>query len=154
MWALIEHAEALHADLTGLVDQDTLVFQDLLAANALPKETAEQQSQRRLAIKNASIKAAEIPLQISRKALQALQLAVEAASNGNQNAIADAVNAGILAQACLNGSAVNARINLQGLDHRQRTVQPILDELVDLEGKAGELTAQLYVILKDKTGIQ
>ncbi len=120
MWALIEQAEALRANLTALVDQDSLVFQNLMAANALPQATAEQQSQRRLAIETASIKAAEVPLQVCRNALQALQLALEAAANGNQNAIADAVNGGILAQACLNGSAVNARVNLQGLDRPAR----------------------------------
>jgi glutamate formiminotransferase/formiminotetrahydrofolate cyclodeaminase len=154
MWALVEQAEALRADLTSLVDQDSLVILDLMAANSLPRETAEQQSDRRLAIENASIKAAAIPLQVARKALQALQLAVEAASTGNQNAIADAVNAGILAQACVSGSAVNVRFNLHGLDHRQPEVQPILDELAGLETRAGELTAKLYAIFKDKTGIQ
>jgi glutamate formiminotransferase/formiminotetrahydrofolate cyclodeaminase len=154
MWTLIEQAEALRANLTELVDQDSLVFQNLMAANALPQETAEQQSQRRQAIENATIKTAEVPLQVCRSALQALQLAVEAASAGNQNAIADAVNGGILAQACLKGSAVNARVNLHGLDLRQHTVQPMLDELAGLETQAGELTAKLSAIFKDRTGIQ
>jgi glutamate formiminotransferase/formiminotetrahydrofolate cyclodeaminase len=154
MWALTEQAEALRANLTALVDQDSLVFQNLMAANALPQETAEQLSQRRLAIENAKIKAAEVPLRVCRSALQALQLAVKAASAGNQNAIADAVNGGILAQACLNGSAVNARVNLHGLDARQPAVQPILDELTSLELKAGELMAKLYTVFKDRTGIQ
>ena len=153
MWALIEQAEALRANLTALVDQDSLVFQNLMAANALPQATAEQQSQRRLAIETASIKAAEVPLQVCRNALQALQLALEAAANGNQNAIADAVNGGILAQACLNGSAVNARVNLQGLDGRQE-IHTILDELDELEIKSGELTTQLFSVFKDRTGIQ
>ncbi len=153
MWVLIEQAEALRANLTALVDQDSLVFQNLMAANALPQATAEQQSQRRLAIENATIKAAEVPLQVCRNALQALQLALEAAANGNQNAIADAVNGGILAQACLNGSAVNARINLQGLKDRHE-IQTILDELDGLELKSGELTTQLFSVFQNRTGIQ
>jgi len=153
MWVLIEQAEALRADLTSLVDQDTLVYQNLMAANSLPQETGEQQSQRRLAVEKASIQAAEIPLQICRKALQVLQLALEAASAGNQNAIADAVNAGILAQACLSGSAINARVNLHGLDRRQQAVQPVFDELADLETKAGDLTAKLYTVFKYRTGV-
>jgi glutamate formiminotransferase / formiminotetrahydrofolate cyclodeaminase len=154
MWALIEQAEALRAGLTALVDQDALVFRNLIAANALPQETSEQQSQRRLAVENASIQAAEVPLQVCRKALQVLQLAVEAATTGNQNAIADAVNGGILAQACLSGSAVNARVNLHGVESRQPAVQLIVDELAGLEIKAGELMAKLYTIFKDRTGIQ
>jgi glutamate formiminotransferase/formiminotetrahydrofolate cyclodeaminase len=153
MWMLIEQADALRADLSSLVDQDTKAFQDLLAARSLPKETADQQAERRLAIENASLKAAQVPLQVSQKALQVLQLAVEAASTGNQNAIADAVNAGILAQACLSGSAVNARVNLYGLD-RPQEVQTIIDELDEIEKKAVELTGRLYVTFKEKTGIQ
>jgi formiminotetrahydrofolate cyclodeaminase len=78
---------------------------------------------------------------------------LEAASNGNQNAIADAVNSGILAQACLSGSAVNARVNLQGLDDRHE-IQTILDELDSLEIKSGELTTKLFSVFKDRTGIQ
>jgi formiminotetrahydrofolate cyclodeaminase len=153
MWVLVDQAEALRADLAGLVDQDTLVFQNIMSANTMTQETAEQQSQRRLAIENASIQAAGVPLQVCRKALQALQLALEAASLGNQNAIADAVNGGILARACLSGSAVNARVNLHGLDQRQE-ISPILDELASLETQAGEVMAKLYTVFKDRTGIQ
>jgi glutamate formiminotransferase/formiminotetrahydrofolate cyclodeaminase len=153
MWALIEQAETLRADLTSLVDEDSAAFQDWLAANALPEDTAELQAERRMAIENASFKAAAVPLQISRKALQTLRLAVEAASTSHQNAIADAVNAGILAQACLSGSVLNARVNLHGLDRLQE-VQSILDELAEIEKKAGELTGNLYTIFKDKTGSQ
>jgi glutamate formiminotransferase / formiminotetrahydrofolate cyclodeaminase len=154
LWVLIEQAETLRADLTSLVDQDSLVFLNLMAANALPQETTEQQNQRRQAIENASFQAAEVPLRVCRAALQVLQLTLEAASSGNQNAIADAVNGGILAQACLNGSAINARMNLNGLNNKQQAVQPILDELASLEIKAGELTAKLYTVFKDRTGIQ
>jgi formiminotetrahydrofolate cyclodeaminase len=153
MWMLIEQADALRADLSLLVDQDTMAFQDLQSARSLPRETAQQQIERRLAIENASIKAAQVPLQVSQRALQVLQLVVEAASTGNQNAIADAVSAGILAQACLRGSTVNARVNLQGLD-RSQEVQTILDEFAEIEKKAGDLIERLYATFKNKTGIQ
>ena len=153
MWMLIEQADALRADLSLLVDQDTMAFQDLQSARSLPRETAQQQIERRLAIENASIKAAQVPLQVSQRALQVLQLVVEAASTGNQNAIADAVSAGILAQACLRGSTVNARVNLQGLD-RSQEVQTILDEFAEIEKKTGDLIKRLYATFKNKTGIQ
>jgi len=153
MWALIETADSLRADLTALADQDTLAFEELIAAKSLPRETIEQQTERRLTLENASIKAATLPLQVCRKALQTLELAVEAAFSGNQNAIADAVNAGLLAQACLNGSALNARFNLLGLDRREK-IQAIFDELTAIEQKAGDLTGQLLAIFTDKTGIE
>jgi len=63
------------------------------------------------------------------------------------------VNAGILAQASLSGSVLNARVNLHGLD-RPQEVQPILDELTEIQKKAGELTERLFAIFKEKTGIQ
>ncbi len=107
----------------------------------MPRETAEKQVERRLAIENASLKAAQVPLGVSQKALQLLLLAVEMASTGNQNAIADAVNAEILAQASLSGSAVNIKFDLQGLDRTQE-VQTILDELTEIEKKAGDLTGK------------
>jgi len=50
MWALIEQAETLRAELTAAVDEDAAAFEAVMAAFKLPKDTEEQQAARNAAV--------------------------------------------------------------------------------------------------------
>src|SRR3979411_2267043 len=112
-WAV--KAQQLKDELLFLVDEDTAAFSKVMDAFALPKESTEEKAARSAAIQRASKYAAEIPLRVMETASKAYQLLAEMADKGNPASISD-VGVGLLAvRACIEGAALNVRINLVGL---------------------------------------
>src|SRR3954467_4782000 len=112
-WAV--KAQQLKDELLFLVDEDTAAFNKVMAAFGLPKESAEEKTARSVAIQSANKDAAEIPLRVMETASKAYPLLGEMAEKGNPASIFD-VGVGLLAvRACIEGAAMNVRINLSGL---------------------------------------
>jgi glutamate formiminotransferase/formiminotetrahydrofolate cyclodeaminase len=112
-WAV--KAQQLKDELLFLVDEDTAAFNRVMDAFALPKESAEEKSARSVAIQSANKYAAEIPLRVMETASKSYQLLAEMAEKGNPASVSD-VGVGLLAlRACIDGAALNVRINLAGL---------------------------------------
>ena len=112
-WAV--KAQQLKDELLFLVDEDTVAFNRVMAAFALPKESAEDKAARTAAIQAAHKGAAEIPLRVMETTLKSYPLLAEMAEKGNPASISD-VGVGLLAlRAGLEGAAMNVRINLAGL---------------------------------------
>ena len=112
-WAV--KAQQLKDELLFLVDEDTAAFNKVMDAFALPKESAEEKAARSAAIQLANKYAAEIPLRVMETAFKSYQLLAEMADKGNPASISD-VGVGLLAlRACIDGAAMNVRINLAGL---------------------------------------
>jgi glutamate formiminotransferase/formiminotetrahydrofolate cyclodeaminase len=112
-WAV--KAQQLKDEMLFLVDEDTAAFNKVMAAFALPKESAEEKAARSAAIRSANKYAAEIPLRVMESASKGYQLLAEMAGKGNPASISD-VGVGLLAlRACIEGAAMNVRINLAGL---------------------------------------
>jgi glutamate formiminotransferase / formiminotetrahydrofolate cyclodeaminase len=112
-WAV--KAQQLKDELLFLVDEDTAAFNKVMAAFGLPKDSAEEKAARSAAIQSANQYAAEIPLRVMETAFKAYALLREMAEKGNPASISD-VGVGTLAlHACIEGAAMNVRINLAGL---------------------------------------
>jgi glutamate formiminotransferase/formiminotetrahydrofolate cyclodeaminase len=120
-WAV--KAQQLKDELLFLVDEDTAAFNKVMDAFALPKDSPEEKAARSAAIQLANKYAAEIPLRVMETASKSYQLLTEMAENGNPASISD-VGVGLLAlRACIDGAAMNVRINLAGLkDEKLRSV--------------------------------
>jgi glutamate formiminotransferase len=112
-WAV--QAQQLKDELLFLVDEDTAAFNKVMDAFSLPKESAEEKSAHSAAIQLANKYAAEIPLRVMETAFKSYQILAEMAEKGNPASISD-VGVGLLAtRACIDGAALNVRINLAGL---------------------------------------
>jgi glutamate formiminotransferase/formiminotetrahydrofolate cyclodeaminase len=112
-WAV--KAQQLKDELLFLVDEDTTAFNKVMAAFGLPKDSAEEKTARTRAIQAANQYAAEIPLRVMETASRSYDLLKEMAEKGNPASISD-VGVGLLAtRACIEGAAMNVRINLAGL---------------------------------------
>ncbi len=112
-WAV--KAQQVKDELLFFVDEDTAAFNKVMDAFALPKESAEEKAARSAAIQLANKYAAEIPLRVMETASKSYQLLAEMAEKGNPASISD-VGVGLLAlRACIEGAALNVRINLAGL---------------------------------------
>jgi glutamate formiminotransferase/formiminotetrahydrofolate cyclodeaminase len=112
-WAV--KAQQFKDELLFLVDEDTAAFNKVMDAFALPKDSAEEKAARSTAIESANKYAAEIPLRVMETAFKSYQILAEMAEKGNPASISD-VGVGLLAiRACVDGAALNVRINLAGL---------------------------------------
>jgi glutamate formiminotransferase/formiminotetrahydrofolate cyclodeaminase len=109
-WAV--KAQQLKDELLSLVDEDSAAFNKVMDAFGLPRESAEEEAARSAAIEQATKYAAEIPLKVMETASKSYQLLSEMAEKGNPNSISD-VGVGLLAtRACIEGAALNVKINL------------------------------------------
>lgn len=148
-WAV--QAQQLKDELLFLVDEDTAAFNKVMAAFGLPKETAEEKAGRSAAIQVANKYAAEIPLRLMETASKAYRLLGEMAEKGNPASISD-VGVGLLAvHACIEGAAMNVRINLGGL--KDEAVKSALREKMQrlVSESAAEFT-RLHGIVESKLG--
>ena len=103
-------------------------------------------------IQEATLHAAEIPLEVASQAVRVMELALEVASYGNANAITDAGTGAAMAQASLIGAGYNVRINVLGLKD-EAAVETLLDVLKDLDENAAELQSQLTQQLIERGGL-
>src|SRR5438552_1768549 len=113
-------AVALGNQLAALVKRDADAYAQVSEAYKLPKEPAEAAARRTETITNALLKAAAVPLETARAAVEVAQIAVLVAEHGNRNAITDAGVAALLAEAACKGADYNVRVNVSALDDRAK----------------------------------
>jgi glutamate formiminotransferase/formiminotetrahydrofolate cyclodeaminase len=109
-WAV--KAQKLKDELLALVDEDTAAFNKVMDAFGLPKGSAEEKKARTAAIESATKYAAEIPLKVMETAAKSYQLLVEMADKGNPASVSDVGVGALATRACIDGAALNVRINL------------------------------------------
>ncbi len=97
------------------IDDDADAYNVVFDAFKLPKETDEEKSIRSVAIQDATLKAALVPLEVAKTAVEIMDSIAIIASKGNQNAITDACVAMMCARTATFGALLNVRINLSSL---------------------------------------
>ncbi|MBN2302917.1 MAG: glutamate formimidoyltransferase [Anaerolineae bacterium] len=112
MQAIVAAASDLRARLLAAVDEDIQAFEAVMEAYRLPKDNPDRPD----AIQAALIHAADVPQNVARLALDAMQLAEQVAVQGNTNAASDAAMAGLMGLAAVEGAALNVRVNAANLD--------------------------------------
>ena len=118
-WSISERIKEIATPLLilglDLSLRDSEAFDEVVDSFRLPKDTEEEKLDRRLAIRNATLGAAEVPYQTALSALDLLKLLPELAEKGNSNAVSDIGVAGLLASTALKGAVFNVQSNLQSL---------------------------------------
>src|SRR5213595_1431352 len=112
-WAV--KAQQLKDELLSLVDEDTAAFNKVMDSFALPKESAEEKTARSAAIEAATKYAAEVPLKVMETASKSYALLAEMAEKGNPASVSDVGVGALATHACIEGAALNVRINLAQL---------------------------------------
>jgi glutamate formiminotransferase/formiminotetrahydrofolate cyclodeaminase len=112
MGELTERASADGAALLALADRDTAAFDAVMAAHRLPHRSDQERAARTEAVQAALLAAAEVPLEVARRAAELLPAARELMESGNANALSDAYSAGRLLQAAVASALANVDINI------------------------------------------
>lgn len=98
------------------IDADSEAYNRVFEAFKLPKETNEEKSLRDEEIQAATKVAAEIPMEVARKALDMMDIIAQVAENGNKNAITDACVSMMTARTAVLGALLNVKINLSSIN--------------------------------------
>ncbi len=148
-WAV--KAQQLKDELLVLVDEDTAAFNKLMDAFALPKDSAEEKAARAAAIQLATKGAAEIPLKVMETASKSYQLLSEMAEKGNPASVSD-VGVGLLAvRACVEGAAMNVRINLTSLKD-EKSKSALLKKIEQISAQSESEFKRIIQVVESKMG--
>ena len=146
-WAV--KAQQLKDELLVLVDEDTAAFNKVMDAFALPNDSADEKAARAAAIQLATKGAAEIPLKVMETAAKSYQLLSEMAEKGNPASISD-VGVGLLAvRACVEGAAMNVRINLGGLKD-EKSKSALLEKLQKISAESESQFGRIIQVVESK----
>jgi glutamate formiminotransferase / formiminotetrahydrofolate cyclodeaminase len=142
-WAV--KAQQLKDELLSLVDEDTAAFNKVMDAFGLPKESAQEKAARAAAIEEVTKHAAEVPLRVMQTASKSYELLAEMAERGNPASVSDVGVGALATRACIEGAALNVRINLGQLkDEKFKT---------DLQEKVRKISADSEGQFKTITNI-
>jgi formiminotetrahydrofolate cyclodeaminase len=146
---ILARSEALRTQLTDMVKADVDVFNKVMGAYGLPKDTDEQKAQRTEAIQSALKEATDVPLACAKLCAEVINLCLPVAEKGNKGVISDAGVAVLAGYAALRSAALNVYINIGGIKDesfvRDRSKQ--LETI--LSGMDG-LTEKVYQIVKSR----
>lgn len=103
----------LREKLLSLVDEDANSFNSIMEAYKLPKDSEENKKIRSKAIKDATLYAAQIPLNIMLESYNSYKIIEFLAKEGNQNSLSDSGVACLCVHTAIHGAYLNVRINLK-----------------------------------------
>ncbi|HEC89580.1 MAG TPA: methenyltetrahydrofolate cyclohydrolase, partial [Thermoplasmatales archaeon] len=115
----LTESERIKRKLEKLVEEDTKVFNEVMKAFSLPKETEEEKNKRREEIQKSLKTAAFTPLKTAEYCMKILDLAYIVADKGNKNSITDAGVSALLAYTGAKGAILNVEINLASIKDKK-----------------------------------
>jgi glutamate formiminotransferase / formiminotetrahydrofolate cyclodeaminase len=148
-WAV--KAQQLKDELLFLVDEDTSAFKKVMDAFALPKESAEEKASRASAVEAANKYAAEIPLRVMETAAKSYPLLGEMAGKGNPASISDVGVGALATRACIEGAAMNVRINIGQLKD-EKSKSALLDKVRQIKADSDSQFKKVLQAVEAKLG--
>ena len=146
-WAV--KAQQLKDKLLSLVDEDTAAFNKVMDAFALPKESAEEKAGRAAAIEQATKYAAEVPLKVMETASKSYELLAEMAGRGNPASVSDVGVGALSTRACIEGAALNVRINLSQLKD-EKFKAALLNKVEEISAKSETRFKEVSRVVENK----
>lgn len=149
MKEVLSRAEALREQMTDMIRQDVAVFDQVMGAYGMPKDTEEQKIARAEAIQKALQAATDVPLACARTSVEVISLSRTAAEKGNLNVISDAGVAVVAAYAALQSAALNVYINIGNIRDQSFAAERRAELERLLQGADSEAEA-IYSLVKSK----
>jgi len=146
---VLKKSNALKEKLTLLIDEDTNVFNNVMAAYKMPKETDEEKEKRRNAVQNALKNATNVPLDVMKQCVNVLTLAKTVSEKGNKSSVSDAGVAALMSWAGLGSAALNVEINLSGIKD-EKFVSEMENEVETVTSNGERIKDEIIKTVKNK----
>lgn len=149
MQAALARSEDLRARLTDMIKADVDVFDKVMGAYGLPKETDAEKTARSAAIQEALKEATDVPLTCARLCREVIDVSQAVAENGNKNVISDSGVSVLAAYAALKSAALNVYINVGGIKDEAFT-KDRLNQLEQILDGSDEKTESVYQTVRSR----
>jgi glutamate formiminotransferase/formiminotetrahydrofolate cyclodeaminase len=146
-WAV--KAQQLKDELLSLVDEDTAAFNKVMDAFALPSDSVEEKTARSMAIEAATKYAAEVPLKVMETASKSYDLLSAMAERGSPASISDVGVGALATHACVEGAALNVRINLVQLKD-EKFKSALLNKVEEISTQSNARFKEISRAVEDK----
>jgi glutamate formiminotransferase / formiminotetrahydrofolate cyclodeaminase len=97
------------------IDRDAASFESVMGAYKLPKDSSEQESARERAIQMALARAAEVPLEVARRAADIFEKLGQLEAMANPSMLSDIRVGRLMAGSAVRGALENVAINLESI---------------------------------------
>ena len=144
---VVERCERLRETLLMLTVEDSEAFNRVMQAFKISKERSEE---RKKAVQEATLKAAQVPLSTMEASLKMLRMAEKVAMYGNSNAMSDVLTAVGAGEAAIHGAASNVLINLASLDDR-KAAESMARRVSEIQREATELVQRLVKTIQSRS---
>lgn len=141
--------QQLKEQLLAKVDEDTLAFDGIMQAFALPKSTPEEKQARSAAIQAATVVAIETPLSVMRLSLQSFELLRAMIEKGNPNSVTDAGVGVLCARTAVYGAYMNVKVNISGIKDKSYSDKAMFEAETILQ-QALALEAELLALVEQR----
>lgn len=138
MKALMAEGDAARHSFLELADKDAHAFDGVMAAFKMPKGTDEEKRERSTAIQTGYLDSATVPMEIARKAVDLMGLALEATATGNPAAASDGWSSAGCAYAAVLCAVANVEINAASIKD-ETTRAALVDEVTTVRARADQL---------------
>jgi formiminotetrahydrofolate cyclodeaminase len=108
-----DEATSLRGHFLALGEEDEVAYRGYAAAVAMPKQTAEEKTARRLTIQAALREAAEAPLRLAENCVALLDVLAPVMRHGNTYVLSDAIIAIRLVEAAIAAAVLNVNANVR-----------------------------------------
>jgi glutamate formiminotransferase / formiminotetrahydrofolate cyclodeaminase len=135
-------------ELIKLVDEDTLAFNRIMDAFALPKSTEEEKQKRSVLIQAATKNAIDVPFKVMETSYKSMEVIKSMAETGNPNSASDAGVGALCARAAVMGAFLNVKINASSLEDKAY-VESLIAKGHVIEGKTKELEAEILALVEN-----
>ncbi len=146
---VLQESEALRQRLTEMINDDVRVFNEVMSAYGMPRDTEEQKSARGAAIQQALKDATLVPLACAKASAEVIDLSRTAAEKGNVNVVSDAGVAVMAAYAALKSAALNVYINVGNIKDRD-FAEARRSELESILGRYETAAQEIFELVKGK----
>lgn len=146
---ILDKSEKFRTQLTDMIKADVDVFNKVMGAYGMAKDTDEQKAARTAAIQAALKEATDVPLACARLSAEVIKLCQPIAEKGNKNVISDAGVAVLAGQAALRSAALNVYINIGGIKD-EAFVKDRQKQLDEIMAGMDKLTEEVYQVVKSK----
>lgn len=141
-----EQGMAIQEELLHLVDEDTEAFNRIMAAFGMPKGNEEEKRLRSAAIQEATLFAAQVPLQTMKVAMRVFPLCRAMVEKGNPNSVSDAGVGTLAGRAAVLGAGMNVKINASSLKDKAKAAE-LIAEADRLIAQANSLEEEIRVMV-------
>ncbi len=151
MRVILAKSDALHRRLLDLLEADTQVYSQVMAAYKRPRTTDAEKKERAAAIQEALKAACQVPLDTARACAEVVELCPEAAEKGNVSAVSDVGVGAILAAAALESAGLNVMINLASIKD-PAFVDAARRQMDELQARTLALKGEVVKVVESKLG--